>query len=67
MWKVRRSRGYADISKSHQYRRTRGWLGRRAVGATPVGSTKGYGKCNFPQIRRTQLRLGRADAGLPVG
>ena len=61
-WAAAAARWRAGISKSQQCHRTRGWLGRRAVGATPVGSTKGYGKRNFPQVRRTQLRLGRADA-----
>ena len=61
-WAAAVARWRAGISKSQQCHRTRGWLGRRAVGATPVGSTKGYGKRNFPQVRRTQLRLGRADA-----
>ena len=53
----------AGISKSQHCHRTRGWLDRQAVGATPVGSTKGYGTHNFPQVRRTGLRLDRVDAG----
>ena len=56
------ARSRAGISKSQNCHGTRGWLDRRAVGATPVGSNKGYGKRSFPQVRRTQLRLGRADA-----
>ena len=44
------ARSRAGISKSQNCHRTRGWLGRRAVGATPVGSAKGYGNRNFPEV-----------------
>ena len=54
-WRVERS-------KSRQWHRTRGWLGRRAVEVSRVGSAKGYGIRKFPQVRRNILRLDRADS-----
>ena len=54
-WRVERS-------KSRQCHRTRGWLGRRAVEVSRVGSAKGYGIRKFPQVRRNILRLDRADS-----
>ena len=53
------ARRRANTSKSQQCHRTRGWLGHRGVGATPVGAPKGYGNRNFPQAARTGLRLAR--------
>ena len=55
-WRVERS-------KSRQCHRTRGWLGRKAVEVSRVGSAKGYGIRKFPQVRRNILRLDRADSG----
>ena len=57
------ARSRADSSKSQQCHRTGGCLGRLAVRASPVGSAQGYGNRSFPQVRRTGLRLDRADAG----
>ena len=57
------ARWLTEVSKSQQCHRTRGWLGRLAVGVSPVGSGKGYGNRNVPQVRRNQLRLDRADPG----
>ena len=56
------ARRQVEGSKSQRCHRTRGWLGRRTVEVSRVGSVKGYVNPEFPQVRRNPLRLGRASA-----